>query len=178
MRVADVTQYLIRWTVSSPSFRVEKFLLPRFLTNFGSPSRLPVVNQGTRSTATLRSFLVFVPRFGSRSLLLFSSIRRSWKILRRWGARSRTVDARNEYFTLQLESFNFPRPLDLYRSMVKKVTFWTSVYLNIRINLRLKMILLLFLSREISLRKNEKTKGKTSRLHCDDSSTESSPPPP
>lgn len=86
MRVADVTQYLIRWTVSSPSFREEKFLLPRFLTNFGSPSRLPVVNQGTRSTATLRSFLVFVPRFGSRSLLLFSSIRRSWKILRRWGS--------------------------------------------------------------------------------------------
>lgn len=86
MRVADVTQYLIRWTVSSPSFREEKFLLPRFLTNFGSPSRLPVVNQGTRSTATLRSFLVFVPRFGSRSLLLFSSIRRSWKIFRRWGS--------------------------------------------------------------------------------------------
>lgn len=33
------------------------------------------------------------------------------------------LETRNEYFTLQLESFNFPRPLDLYRSMVKKVTF-------------------------------------------------------
>lgn len=123
MRVADVTQYLIRWTVSSPSFREEKFLLPRFLTNFGSPSRLPVVNQGTRSTATLRSFLVFVPRLARVPFFFFLLFEGVGRFFEDGGARSRTVVARNEYFTLQLESFNFPRPLDLYRSMVKKVTF-------------------------------------------------------
>ena len=98
MRVAHVTQYLIRWTVPIfLPFRKEK-----------SPFRISasvtkMVNQETRSAATLLnscSFLVFVLFFFFFFLL---------------GGIGRRLFETN----ILLESFNFPRSLELFDRKVR-----------------------------------------------------------
>lgn len=99
MRVAHVTQYLIRWTVPIfLPFRKEK-----------SPFRISasvtkMVNQETRSSATLLnscSFLVFV-LFFFFFFFLFEGIGR------------RLFET-----NILLESFNFPRSLELFDRKVR-----------------------------------------------------------
>lgn len=114
MRVAHVTQYLIRWTVPIfLPFRKEKS--PFRIS--APPSRLPkwLIKRLDRQPRYSCSFLVFLFFF---FFFLLGIGRRLFE------------DARNEYFT---ESFNFPRSLELFDREVR------GNILNIRSKLSLRL---------------------------------------